>query len=208
MRWRGELPGPARPLGSGAGVAVLVRPDGELLALDPSDGRPRWRKRVGEAAALAVVRGDELLLPRGQELVRLDLTTGEPSGETLGLGAPLLHTPLPTTTGLLLATYDGRLRAVGSEASWEVDLGGVKAIDKVVASVDGATGHDAKKGAKQFTIKGSYSAAALQKAMRDAGFNSCPCPWRYAGCAPWRRAVRSGRPAGEVCRDRRKPSGV
>ncbi len=47
----------------------------------------------------------------------------------------------------------------------------VKAVDKAVAAVEGATGHDAKKGSKVFTVKGSYSAAALQQALRDAGFN-------------------------------------
>ncbi|MFT4589989.1 MAG: copper chaperone CopZ, partial [Limisphaerales bacterium] len=30
----------------------------------------------------------------------------------------------------------------------------VKAVDKVVSSVDGATGHDAAKGAKVVTVKG------------------------------------------------------
>lgn len=47
----------------------------------------------------------------------------------------------------------------------------VKAIDAVVAAVDGATGHDAEKGSQVFTIKGSYSALALQTALHDAGLN-------------------------------------
>lgn len=47
----------------------------------------------------------------------------------------------------------------------------VKAVDKVVASVDGATGHDAAKGSKIVTVKGTYNAAALQKAFQDAGLN-------------------------------------
>ena len=47
----------------------------------------------------------------------------------------------------------------------------VKAVNKVVDSVDGATGHDAAKGAKVITVKGTYSAAALQKAFQDAGLN-------------------------------------
>lgn len=47
----------------------------------------------------------------------------------------------------------------------------VKAVDKVVAKVDGATGHDAAKGSKVVTIKGTYSAAALQQAFEDAGLN-------------------------------------
>ena len=47
----------------------------------------------------------------------------------------------------------------------------VKAIDRVIAKVDGATGHDAKKGSKTFTVKGEYSLAALQSAFQAEGFN-------------------------------------
>lgn len=48
----------------------------------------------------------------------------------------------------------------------------VKAIDEVVASVNGATGHDAKKGSKTFTIKGSYSAKELAAAFHKQGLSA------------------------------------
>ncbi len=47
----------------------------------------------------------------------------------------------------------------------------VKAVDKAVAAVPGATGHDAEKGSKVFTVKGTYSAAALQAALHDVGLS-------------------------------------
>ncbi|MGB0581428.1 MAG: heavy-metal-associated domain-containing protein [Limisphaerales bacterium] len=47
----------------------------------------------------------------------------------------------------------------------------VKAVDRVVAKLDGASGHDAKKGAKTFTVKGNYSLAALQAAFQAEGLN-------------------------------------
>lgn len=47
----------------------------------------------------------------------------------------------------------------------------VKAVDRVVAKIDGATGHDAQKGSKTFTVKGSYSLAALQAAFQAEGLN-------------------------------------
>ena len=48
----------------------------------------------------------------------------------------------------------------------------VKAIDDIVADVSGATGHDAKKGSKNFTISGTYDKQALVNAFHKHGLNA------------------------------------
>ncbi|MCB1230699.1 MAG: cation transporter [Verrucomicrobiae bacterium] len=47
----------------------------------------------------------------------------------------------------------------------------VKAVEKAVTSVKGATSHTAEKGAKTFTVEGDFSTAELAAALNKEGLN-------------------------------------
>lgn len=47
----------------------------------------------------------------------------------------------------------------------------VKAVDKAVKSVSGATSHDAEKGAEEFTVEGDFSTAELAAALNKVGLS-------------------------------------
>ncbi len=88
--WRSSADPVAAPLAMIQGVLVVQTQRGEVLALDPGNGKLRWRRRVGSARGPAVPAGPgALLVSTTDSLFRLSLTDGRVTHRSVTPGAVL-----------------------------------------------------------------------------------------------------------------------
>lgn len=129
------------PIAAGDATLVTATPQELLLPSRPvfvvgvrrADRVLRWRTQV-PACSAPIVTGDLAVIPTTDEIIALDLTTGDLVWRT---PAAASCTELAATRGLVVTTTsDHRVLAFATAdgaSQWEVDLGGVPAVAPVIA---------------------------------------------------------------------------
>ncbi|MCC7139648.1 MAG: PQQ-binding-like beta-propeller repeat protein [Planctomycetes bacterium] len=120
-------------------LPALVQVDDELVAIDPADGRVRWRRTVG-GQAQATAAGDVLVVAAGDTALGLEPETGEPiwredlpataidAGTTLGQAVLLVQYASVVARSAVVA-----IDPVTGRRAWSRDLVGDPVTRMVVA---------------------------------------------------------------------------
>lgn len=125
------------------GTVVVGSLDMAVYALAPTDGRPRWRKPVGNLVTgrVGVADGLAVVATAGGQVLGLDLDGGTVRF-TRTVGSPVLGGVTAMHDGWVLATSDGRLLHLGprGEVRWTAYLEAPAfAVPTVGAPPDGST---------------------------------------------------------------------
>ncbi|HEU4828592.1 MAG TPA: PQQ-binding-like beta-propeller repeat protein [Gemmatimonadales bacterium] len=74
--WKASAGDIAAPLAIAGGAVAGVNRDGELVALELSNGRERWRRQIGISRLPPLASGNGFLVSAGDSLLQLDAATG------------------------------------------------------------------------------------------------------------------------------------
>ncbi len=123
--WRASADPVAAPLALIEDVLVVQTQRGEVLALDPRNGKLRWRRRVGSARGPAVPAGPgALLVSTTDSLFRLLLADGTVTHRSVSPGA-VLDAWLPYNGLLIAGTSDSQVVAIEPQdlrATWSLTV--------------------------------------------------------------------------------------
>jgi outer membrane protein assembly factor BamB len=110
--WRVRTNPVAAPLALIEGTLIAETQRGEVLALDPSNGKVRWRRRVGTARGPATPAGPgAVLVSTTDSLFRLSLADGKITHRANSPGA-VLSSWLPYKGALVAGTADSQIVSI------------------------------------------------------------------------------------------------
>ena len=110
--WRVSANPIAAPLALIEGTLIAETQRGEVLALDPRNGKVRWRRRVGTARGAATAAGaGALLVSTTDSLFRLSLADGKITHRASSPGA-VLSSWLPYNGALVAGTADSQIVSI------------------------------------------------------------------------------------------------
>ncbi len=123
--WRVSADPIAAPLALIGGMLVAETQRGEVLALDPTSGKVRWRRRVGSARGPATPAGaGSLLISTTDSLFRLSLADGKITHRVPSPGT-IVTAWLPLGGALLAGTADSQvvsIRPADLHRNWSAEV--------------------------------------------------------------------------------------
>jgi outer membrane protein assembly factor BamB len=123
--WQTPISPISAPLALLEEVLVAQTQRGEVLGLEPTTGRVRWRRRVGVSRVAAAPAGDGgVLLATTDSLFRLALTTGKVTHRTASPGT-VVSPWVPYAGGLIAGTTDSQVVSIDPRTvrlNWSVQV--------------------------------------------------------------------------------------